>query len=996
SFEQGWGRITLDDALYFSGDDRALVVLNDVRNGAEGIEPPAKTPALETGETHTFTLAGVTAQEPLEITLAWSDPAALPMSDPNLVNDLDLVVVAPDGTRYRGNVNFSGGESLPAGEAPPDDRNNVETVRLSTPLPGDYEIVVVGRNIPGNGEESPFSSARQGYALIATGSLLLFEAPRLDLLSSRLSGGCDGDPFLDPGEIVTFETEVSNLGRQEARSIEARLLVAEGSEVSPQSVTIAPESQHLERLAGGARETLAWRLELAGEAPPCGAILRLALTLSAEGVAPQTFPLQLRTTFDAEVPIVHFSFEEGLDFATAQLGVGGGSAPQLVACEHSGVGRPTPQTALKFGEPICGGSYHANDLLEARSPPISLPEGLEPASLHFWHRYETEAGFDLLRVELESGSSRHLLAAYTGTGGGEMAPLSLPLDHFTGITSPFSLRFTLDADGSVEGEGWYLDDVILYGQGCEQTRCLGDPPEISEILAASHPTEGGTIPARQGETIEGVRIVGRHFFEETAIHFLPEGMTLEGRSFVSDTELAVAAIRIDPEAPLGAHDLVVVNPDGQAAVSPAAVTLLQGPPHLEGITPAHARQGEVVARIEIRGKNLLPGIAVTLPGLEEVGSRDESALPHAIVLHDVRFLAQAPVGVYPVTATNSDGQGDTLPEGFTIEPGSPTLLRLVPAQGRQGERIAALLVEGEHFRPGVTLAFGGEGIEIGGEITLLSPSQLLLSDLSIASDAPLGFHDLTVTNIDGTTARGMGLFLVETPQPLVSVLSPDRILRGRSPVTVTIKGEGFREGIQALSLDPSLAIGPVRFRTPDTIDLTEVTATAAAFPGAYPFRLRNPAGGESTAWITVEAARIDAFEPSEASRGERIERISISGEGFEAGGSVVFPGGGIEVGNTHFLGPERIEALEVSLAPDLPLGPRRLEVHLPSGEIVSSPLPFTVTEAMPEAEASGGGCGCALDPDRNPSPIPAASIGAILLLLLLAFRLGGKALRGSR
>ncbi|RME54550.1 MAG: hypothetical protein D6795_04085, partial [Deltaproteobacteria bacterium] len=324
SFEQGWGRITLDDALYFSGDDRALVVLNDVRNGAEGIEPPAKTPALETGETHTFTLAGVTAQEPLEITLAWSDPAALPMSDPNLVNDLDLVVVAPDGTRYRGNVNFSGGETRPAGAAPPDDRNNVETVRLSTPLPGDYEIVVEGRNVPGNGEESPFSSARQGYALIATGSFLLFEAPHLDLLSSRLTGGCDGDPFLDPGEIVTFETEVSNLGRQEAHSIEARLFVAEGSEVSPQSVTIEPSSQRLDALAGGGRETLAWRLELSGESPPCDAELRLGLTLSAEGLAPQTSSLPLRTTFDTDVPIVHFSFEEGLDFTTAQLGVGGG------------------------------------------------------------------------------------------------------------------------------------------------------------------------------------------------------------------------------------------------------------------------------------------------------------------------------------------------------------------------------------------------------------------------------------------------------------------------------------------------------------------------------------------------------------------------------------------------------------------------------------------------------------------------------------------------
>jgi hypothetical protein len=119
----------------------------------------------------TYTLKGVTAGQPLKVTLVWTDypgvpdspPASQPsISDPAswnapvLVNDLDLTVKGPADT-YLGNV-FTDGASSTGGTA--DRRNNVEQVLIAAPGPGDYTITV-----------TPFSIVQDGqdFALVVTG-----------------------------------------------------------------------------------------------------------------------------------------------------------------------------------------------------------------------------------------------------------------------------------------------------------------------------------------------------------------------------------------------------------------------------------------------------------------------------------------------------------------------------------------------------------------------------------------------------------------------------------------------------------------------------------------------------------------------------------------------------------------------------------------------------------------------------------------------------------
>ena len=113
---------------------------------------------LTTGFSASYNHDVYASNQPLRVTLAWSDAPASLLA-PGLVNNLDLVVVAPGGTTYRGN-NLAGGWSQPGGFA--DGVNNVESVYIQNPALGTWTIRVDGTNVP---------QAPQPLAVVVTGSL---------------------------------------------------------------------------------------------------------------------------------------------------------------------------------------------------------------------------------------------------------------------------------------------------------------------------------------------------------------------------------------------------------------------------------------------------------------------------------------------------------------------------------------------------------------------------------------------------------------------------------------------------------------------------------------------------------------------------------------------------------------------------------------------------------------------------------------------------------
>lgn len=146
---EGWGRILLDNALYFPEEERRLWI-RDVRHD-EG---------LGTGESRTWSIVVRDSEEPLDITMAFTDVPASLMAAVASVNDLDLEVEGPDG-RFLGNqFDPDLGESIPGGT--PDPLNNVERVRVPSPTPGTWAVRVVAASVP---------MGKQGFAVVANGGL---------------------------------------------------------------------------------------------------------------------------------------------------------------------------------------------------------------------------------------------------------------------------------------------------------------------------------------------------------------------------------------------------------------------------------------------------------------------------------------------------------------------------------------------------------------------------------------------------------------------------------------------------------------------------------------------------------------------------------------------------------------------------------------------------------------------------------------------------------
>ncbi|MBS3817115.1 MAG: S8 family serine peptidase, partial [Candidatus Thermoplasmatota archaeon] len=152
--DQGFGRVHLNNSLFFSGDARDLFVYD---NGLD------KERGLTTGETWKRDIDVSSNSEDLKISLAWSDYPGTPGVQPNLVNDLNLKVTAPDGTTYHGNK-FSGSVGSAFSVENPstyDDLNPVEEVWVDSPQTGTWTIETVGYNCP----------VAQPFAMTVTGDL---------------------------------------------------------------------------------------------------------------------------------------------------------------------------------------------------------------------------------------------------------------------------------------------------------------------------------------------------------------------------------------------------------------------------------------------------------------------------------------------------------------------------------------------------------------------------------------------------------------------------------------------------------------------------------------------------------------------------------------------------------------------------------------------------------------------------------------------------------
>jgi hypothetical protein len=172
SNREGWGRVLLDNALYFEGQARTNII-RDARNNTEA--------ALSTGDVIEIPFTVTSNTQEVRVTLAFHDaPGALNVVNA-AVNNLNLEVENEFGVLVLGNV-FSAGFSAPGGT--PDAINNVEMIRIGTPFPGEYVARV---------RAAAVNTGAQGYAVVITGAVEENNFP-----------GCSPADLVEPYGVLNF------------------------------------------------------------------------------------------------------------------------------------------------------------------------------------------------------------------------------------------------------------------------------------------------------------------------------------------------------------------------------------------------------------------------------------------------------------------------------------------------------------------------------------------------------------------------------------------------------------------------------------------------------------------------------------------------------------------------------------------------------------------------------------------------------------------------
>ncbi len=133
----------------------------------------ARATSLTTGQSQTSTLVLATgaSEQPLRVTLVWTDPPGNPAAGVKLVNDLVLIVTNLD----TGDVFY--GNDIPGGSifnqpwntnGPPnvDLVNNVQNVYLAPPLGTNYSVTVMAQRVNVNAVTLNSNNIVQDYALV--------------------------------------------------------------------------------------------------------------------------------------------------------------------------------------------------------------------------------------------------------------------------------------------------------------------------------------------------------------------------------------------------------------------------------------------------------------------------------------------------------------------------------------------------------------------------------------------------------------------------------------------------------------------------------------------------------------------------------------------------------------------------------------------------------------------------------------------------------------
>lgn len=462
-YKNGWGLI--------NGKVAADLIRDHHANPRKVRMTEGTMPTNGTTLTHEFVWDGVS---PIRATLCWTDPAgsATTISDlrsARLRNNLDLKIVAPDGTQHLPYIMpFVGTWTEASMDLPAttgiNNTDNVEQVNLVTPVaPGVYRAVLSFQGTLAN---------NQVYSLLISGSANEALPPP----ALKLEGVTPASA--NAGGVVSLQL----------------------SGLSLAGVT----SVQLTR--GGRAPIEATSLSMAGEKLACQVNLANAVVGTWDVVVTKgSETSSLQDAFTVVSTLYNESFDGAVSGWSARADAGAVPWALSAAASHS-----PPGAYFAAGPAV----KTTNSLVSAA---ISIPASASNLQLRFWHSYNLQSARDggRLLVSTDNGSTWFAadaadsgvsfaangyttlmarrggkpqdlsifsgLMAWSGNSGGFVETVLNLTDtaKFAGKTVRF--QWVLATDGATASAGWFIDSISLRGDA----DLVNQPPSIT--LAASAP-----------------------------------------------------------------------------------------------------------------------------------------------------------------------------------------------------------------------------------------------------------------------------------------------------------------------------------------------------------------------------------------------------------------------------------------------------------------------------------------------------------------------------
>ncbi len=342
----------------------------------------------------------------------------------------------------------------------------------------------------------------------------------------------------------------------------------------------------------------------------------------------------------------------------------------------------------------------------------------------------------------------------------------------------------------------------------------------------------------------------------------------------------------------GIWSVRVTNPDDQSATLPDAFTVKYPPPSVSAISPSSGISGEIFSA-NVTGGNFLPGCHVNLT---HSGKANITGMVTVVTPTKITCgvdLTGAITGLWSLTVTNPDGQGDTLAGAFIIYNPAPTVASITPNTGKNDGMTDVLTIRGTGFLNGTAVKLIKSGQpDIIAKGTPVVENETTITCYFDLSSAAVGSWDVMVTNTDMQAGTLPGGFTISYPSaPQITTITPNSGFNDGSVSIADLAGTGFEEGAVVVlkkSGETNIPGTNVAVTAPDRItcdfNLTGVKT------GAWDVRVTNDDGqygtlaGGFTVWFPPPT--VNNITPSKGLNNGSVLITYLSGTGFHPGASV--------------------------------------------------------------------------------------------------------------